>query len=108
LALEAIKSIKDAEQKAADKITMTIEGSKDILKKSEVEGEAQYKNVLDAARAETKKIIENAKEEGRISSEPIFESGKIEVENILNLDSERFNMAVSTVVERIVKNNGNS
>ena len=52
--------------------------------------------------------IENAKEEGKLKSEPILSKGKIDTENIINLDSERFDRAVNTVVERIVKNNGNS
>lgn len=108
LALEAIKSIREAEEKGADILSKAISGSKEILKRSEIEAEVQYKKVLDAAREETKKIIENAKEEGKRESEPIFEKGKIEVDNILNLQSERFDRAVNTVVERIVKNNGNS
>lgn len=108
MALEAIKSIKNAEGQAADIINKAISSSKDIVKNSEIEAEVQYKIVLDATKEESKKIIENAKEEGRINSEPIFEKGKIEVENILNLESEKFNNAVSTVFERIVKSNGNS
>ncbi|MBU3189440.1 ATPase [Clostridium bowmanii] len=108
MALEAIKSIKNAEQQATENINKAIEGSKDILKKSEIESVGQYKKVLDAAKEEIKKIIESAKEEGRINSEPILEQGKADIDNILNLDSERFHRAVNKVVERIVKNNGNS
>jgi V/A-type H+-transporting ATPase subunit G/H len=108
LALEAIKSIKVAEEQATDIVNKAILGSKEILKKSEICAEEQYKRVLEAAREETKKIIENAKEEGKRKSEPIFKKGKIEVESILNSESERFDRAVKTVVERIVKNNGNS
>ena len=108
MALEAIKSIKDAEKQATDIIGSAISSSKDTLKKSEIHAEGQFKKVLDATREETKKIIENAKEEGRKTSEPIFDTGKIEVTNILNLEKERFDRAVNMVVERIVKNNGNS
>ncbi|MFT5871730.1 MAG: V/A-type H+-transporting ATPase subunit G/H [Clostridium sp.] len=108
MALEAIKSIKDAEKQAADIISVAISSSKEILKKSEIEAQSQYKKVLDAAREENKKSIENAKEEGRVKSEPIFATGKIEVTNILNLEGVKFDRAVNLVVERIVKNNGNS
>ncbi|WP_291632421.1 ATPase [Clostridium sp.] len=108
MALEAIKSIKDAEKQAADIISMAISSSKEILKKSEIEAQSQYKTVLDAAREENKKSIENAKEEGRVKSEPIFATGKIEVTSILNLEGEKFDRAVNIVVERIVRNNGNS
>ena len=108
MALEAIKSIKAAEEKATLIINKAISDSKDILKESEIEAENQYKKVLSAAREETKKIIENAKEEGKKTSEPISENGKLEVQGIFNLEREKFNKAVNTVVERIVKNNGNS
>ncbi len=108
LALEAIKSIKDAETKAVAIISEAISGGKDTLRKSEIEADGQYEKVLKAAREETKKIIENAKEDGKTKSIPIIETGKIEVMNILNLEPERFDRAVSIVFERIVKNNGNS
>jgi len=108
LALEAIKIIKDSEKQATDIVSKAIASGKEILKKSEIYSDGQYVKILQAAKEETNKLIENAKEEGRIKSEPIIQAGKIEIDNILNLEKERFERAVNMVVERIVKNNGNS
>ncbi|WP_415875869.1 ATPase [Clostridium sp.] len=108
LALEAIKKIRDTEEKAMEIIKKAQNDSNQIIKDSDVKAASEYKRILNEAKNEAKKILDDAAANAEKEAIPIIESGKTSAENIKDISKEKLEMAVNLVVERIVNINGNS
>ena len=51
--------------------------------------------------------MEAAEKKGNEEAAPIIEKGMAEVEDLRNVDKQKFDNVVKLVIERIVNNNGN-
>lgn len=106
--MDAINKIKEAECNASAILEKTIEDSKNIIKNAELKGENQYGTLISKAEEDTKLIKERALLEGNIKAEPILKIGEEQINKIINIQEDKFNLAVNLVIERIVNFNGNS
>lgn len=108
MALEAIKDIRQTEEKAEETIRLAREQAKDIIKNAGIKAKEKYDEIILSGKNDVKVIIESKEEEGIKQSSPILGKGNVEKEDILNLNEEKLQKAVNLVVERIVNINGNS
>lgn len=108
MAIEAIESIRIAENKAITILKQAQDKSKDIIKSSNEEAMQEYEKIIKDAEEEAKDIIEKSIEAAKKDSMPILDKGIEAVENIRNVSQDNLNKAINIVIERIVKVNGNS
>ncbi|NEZ45921.1 ATPase [Clostridium niameyense] len=108
MAIEAIESIRIAENRASTILKQAKDKSKDIVKNSNEEARKKYEKIIKDAEKEAKDIIEKSIETAKKDSIPILDKGIESVKNIRNVSQDNLNKAINIVIERIVKVNGNS
>jgi len=108
LALEAISKIQEAEATAKDIIDKAVIASKEILSNAQDKAVKEYDHIITNASIEAKKMKDNALIQGKENSQPTILKGDADVEAIMNIPKEKIESAVSLVIGRIVKFNGNS
>jgi len=108
LALEAINKIQEAETNANTIIEKALETSKEIISNAQIQGDKEYNNIIEATMLKAKQMKEDALIQGKEDSQPFIIDGEKEVDKVLNIHQSKIDLAVSLVIERIVKFNGNS
>ncbi|MEG1255652.1 V-type ATP synthase subunit H [Clostridium sp.] len=108
MALEAINKIQEAETNANTIIEKAVEVSKEIINTALIEGDKEYNTIIEDAMLKAKQMKENALIQGKEDSQPFIIHGEKEVDKVLNTPQSKIDLAVSLVIERIVKFNGNS
>lgn len=108
MAVEVIKDIKSAEEKADAIIKESQLESKDIIKNANIKAQNDYDSIINETKDKVKTIMEEAISLGEEEATPILELGKKKKEDILNVSQDRFQEAVKLVIERIVSINGDS
>lgn len=108
LAIEAIKSIKECEQRGNEVIAKAQAEAKDIIKKAKMDGDNMYEEILKQAKDEKNRILSNAEEEGKNMANPIIARCEDEIKSYSNINGEKLDKAVKLIYERIVRSHGNN
>lgn len=105
---DAIKRVKEAEEKAKN----IIESAKAEAMGLKKESEKQCENIFDETLKTAKKKAEDLKfsfrNEGEIIAKPVIEKSEKEVSLVKSVESSKLESVVNSIVERIVSMNGNS
>ncbi|NTW71657.1 MAG: ATPase [Eubacteriaceae bacterium] len=108
MALENIKLIKKAEDETNDKIKSAQLQAKEIVRNADISAANLYKDLIQKAKESCNGIMAAADAEAKNEAKPVFEQGRMEVQKIAGMEDSKINDAVSIVIGRIVRNNGNS
>lgn len=108
LAQDAIRKIQEAEARAAKTIEEAMEESKKIVGGAQEEALAEYDSIIAKANSKARAMKEEAQKKGEDEASPVLTRGEEDVKAIQNTSKEKINSAVSLVIGRIVKFNGNS
>ncbi|HHX70894.1 MAG: ATPase V [Miniphocaeibacter sp.] len=104
----AINKIKDAEIKAETLVNDAKDKSFEIQEQMKVQGKEKYDEIVKEAELERQKILELAKKKSKEIEAPILKNAENESQKILNTNGDDLNSIADSIVERIVKNYGNS
>lgn len=108
MSIEILKLIKEAEDKAESTKKEAVQQSKQIAANANVEAS----RILDEAKAKAESnkldIIKGAESEAQLIYDKIIKEAEIKCKDILKNTEANMNDAVSIILERIVKTNGNS
>ncbi|MDV3427245.1 MAG: ATP synthase archaeal subunit H [Bacillota bacterium] len=107
MALDAIKEIKEAEEKAQSIIKEAENKGKELLKNAEIQGKKIEEDLMKEAKEECNTILAAAEQEGNEKAKPIIDDGDKEILNLKNISPELKEKAVNLIVERIVMRSGN-
>ncbi|QAA34066.1 ATPase [Clostridium manihotivorum] len=109
MALEVIKEITNAENRAEELVREANKKSKEIIDSAIKIGEEEYKKVLIRSKQEAEIIINYATEKATKEIEAISIKGNNELNGIKEgLEEEKKYSAVRLIIERIVGIHGNS
>ena len=108
MAQEAINKIQEAEAVAAKTVSDAMEESKKIINSAQSKAVEEFNSIIGLANKNAKLMKDEAQRQGEEEAKPSLAKGDKDVEVILNTSKEKINSAVSLVIGRIVKFNGNS
>ena len=108
LAQEAINKIQEAEAVAAKTVSDAMEESKKIINSAQSKAVEEFNSIISLANKNAKLMKDEAQRQGEEEAKPSLTKGDKDVEVILNTSKEKIDSAVSLVIGRIVKFNGNS
>ena len=108
MAIEAIKQVREVEQKAEAMVKTAHQQSKEIISKATLQGEEQNKTIVEEAKTKAQEIINKAISSGEEEAKTLLNEGAVKCESIRNLSKDKVDAAFKLVIERIVNTNGNS
>lgn len=108
MAKEAIEAVKEAEAEANAILEKAIQCSKNLRQEAQVLAEKNYIEIMKLADDEVRKIREGALLEGEKISVPIIEEGIRESTRLIEMTDCDLDLAVNTIIEKVVNTNGNS
>lgn len=108
MAIDAIQTVKQAEEKAKEILDTANVEAKKLMDDSVKKGEEDFQRILEEAYANAESIKAKAVKEGEAIAKPILDEGKALAEAIENMDEGKLREVSKIIMERIVKNNGNS
>lgn len=105
---DAIKRVKEAEEKAESIVDLATKESISLKKKSKEDAKKILDDALKFARKKADDLKFSLKNEGEMLSKPIIEKAEKEVSLIQSVDKSKLESVVNSIVERIVSTDGNS
>ena len=108
MAKEAVLKVKEAEDLAAELVKDAQEKARTVIAAAERESIEKYRALLKLADAEKDAIVREAVRAAEAECGPLDQEGGAQANQILNPDHSKYEKAVTTVMERIVNQFGNS
>lgn len=108
MAIQEIIEIKKAEEEAFEIIKAAENERRAILKSAQNQALEKYDETLKEIKSKAKSIVDEAISLAEKEAYTISINGKNEISSIYNIPKERLDNAVKLIIERIVKNYGNS
>ena len=108
LTVELIREIKEAEKTAEEKIRQAQQKAKEMIKESQTKAEEIIKEAVENQIRKSKEMIAQAEAEASKEASLKMENNKKECEEIKKKALSKSEAAIKTVMERIVKINGNN
>lgn len=108
MSIEIIKVIKEAEEKAETIKKDAAQQAKQIITNSNAQAQDIIEKAHETAESSSSNILSGAEAEGQKLYDEIINKTTIECESILQNAKNSFNDAATIILERIVKDSGNS
>jgi V/A-type H+/Na+-transporting ATPase subunit G/H len=108
VSIEILKLIKEAEDKAELIKKEAAQQSKQITTNANVETSRILEEAVAKAESNRLDVIKNAESEAQLIYEQIIKKAEIKCNDIIKSAESNMDKAVSIILERIVKTNGNS
>jgi len=107
LITEALKDIKEAEDRAERLKYEAKLKAKELIKNSQVMAMEEYKKIVEEANIEAKAIIDKCIKDAELKSKPLRDAAEKNIREIQMVSEDKIDTAVNVVIERIVNFNGN-
>ena len=103
---EALKDIKEAEEKAEKLKSDAKLKAKEIVRTYQAAAVDEYKKIIEEANLEAKIIIDEYIKKAEFQAKPLKDIGEKNIKEIHMISEDKISKAVNVIVERIVNYNG--
>jgi V/A-type H+-transporting ATPase subunit G/H len=103
MAKEALMKIKEAEEAAAEILRLAADEASLIEKEAAEAALARKAEIIAEALRQKQTILANAESDAKVGCASVVTAGEAEIEKILDPAPDKFEQAVNTVIERILR-----